>query len=179
MKYIENIENIENCVYNSELLELLNQNTKYSINKASKIVLYIKDEDFLKFLFESDHYHNKIVDLTLTCDIFDITSYSFLFFKIACQYVVNKQQYLTALLYRIVLSFIYDCPGHFTLNQINEITFLIKDYTLAINIAKQIYDEVYLRISVKTHNNFKLQLKDFKNKCIFLRAMEKIINDEY
>ena len=176
MKYIENIEN---CVYNSELLELLNQNTKYSINKASKIVLYIKDEDFLKFLFESDHYHNKIVDLTLTCDIFDITSYSFLFFKIACQYVVNKQQYLTALLYRIVLSFIYDCPDHFTLNQINEITFLIKDYTLAINIAKQIYDEVYLRISVKTHNNFKLQLKDFKNKCIFLRAMEKIINDEY
>ena len=177
---MKSAKNIENCIHNSELLELLNQTEFNNLSSQIKIsIISSKDEDFLKFLFESDHYHNKIVDLTLTCDIFDITSYSFLFFKIACQYVVNKQQYLTALLYRIVLSFIYDCPGHFTLNQINEITFLIKDYTLAINIAKQIYDEVYLRISVKTHNNFKLQLKDFKNKCIFLRAMEKIINDEY
>lgn len=47
MKYIKNIEN---CVCNSDLLDLLDQNTKYSINQAAKIVLHITDEDFLKFL---------------------------------------------------------------------------------------------------------------------------------
>ena len=46
---MKSVNSIEKCVCNSELLDLLDQKTKYS--KVAKIVLHITDEDFLKFLY--------------------------------------------------------------------------------------------------------------------------------
>ena len=178
---MKSAKNIENCIHNSELLELLNQTEFNNLSSQIKIsIISSKDENFLNFLFESNNYNNKVIDLTLTCDISDITSHNFLFFKIACQHVVNKHKYLTILLCRIILSYVYyNCTDHFTLNQINEITLVIKDHILAANISKHICFEIYVITSTETRNNFKSQLNNLKNKSIFLCAIEKVLNDAY
>lgn len=84
---MKSINSVEKCVCNSELLEILDQKTKYS--KVAKTVLHITDEDFLKFLFESKDYHDQMIKILIINDnnIDTHTKDAFHFYKIACQYI--------------------------------------------------------------------------------------------
>ena len=173
MKYIKNIEN---CVYNSDLLELLDQNTKYSINQAAKIALHITDEDFLKFLFESKNYHDQMVKILIINDnkIDTHTKDAFHFYKIACQYIDYVQ--ISYVLNNIFFVICYKNKEQgLDFKHINDIMLYVKFSSDDIHdFAEDIYN-TYFNYG---HTSYLHEMKLIKNKSLFIKTLIKMCENK-
>ena len=173
MKYIKNIEN---CVYNSDLLELLDQNTKYSINQAAKIALHITDEDFLKFLFESKDYHDQMVKILIINDnkIDTHTKDAFHFYKIACQYIDYVQiSYVLTNIFFVI--FYKNKEQGLDFKHINDIMLYVKFSSDDIyDFAEDIYN-TYFNSGLAM---YVYEMNLIKNKSLFIKTLIKMCENK-